>query len=154
MRDYSVKIQELGNLEDYLENISVLMRQKAVKRAVAAACKVVRNAAKLRCPVATGTLKKSIAYVVREYNDGQRIVGIVGVKRGASAIVNGKTRDAARYGHLVEFGYVVKNFSGDTDRIGASPFLRPAADETRDEQEMAIIVSLSADLKESKGAAP
>lgn len=150
MKDYSAEIQELASVEDYLVNILPQMRRGALKRGVRAACKVVRDAAKARCPVATGTLRDSLAFVVREYDD--RIVGIVGVKKGAAAVVNGKPRDAARYGHLVEYGHVVKNYSGDTERIGATPFLRTAADETRDDQEAAILVSLSADLKESREA--
>lgn len=148
MRDYSAEIQELANVEDYLVNILPQLRRGALKRGVAAACKAVRNAAKARCPVSTGTLRDSISYAVREYDEA--IVGVVGVRRGATAVVNGKTRDANRYGHLVEYGTVVKNFSGDTERIGARPFLRSAADETRDEQEVAILVSLSADLKASR----
>jgi hypothetical protein len=97
--------------------------------------------------VDSGTLRASLSYVVREYDES--IVGVVGVRHGATAVVKGKTRDANRYGHLVEFGHVVKNFSGDTERIGARSFLRSAADETRDDQEQAILVSLSADLRES-----
>ncbi len=150
MKDYSAEIQELASVEDYLANILPHIRRGALKRGVAAACKVVRDAAKARCPVSSGTLRDSLSYVVREYDES--IVGVVGVRRGATAVVDGKTRDANQYGHLVEFGHVVKNFSGDTERIEANPFLRSAADETQLEQEAAILVSLSRDLRESKEA--
>jgi len=150
MKDYSAEIQELASVEDYLVNIVPQMRRGALKRGVAAACKVVRDAAKARCPVSTGTLRDSLSYVVREYDES--IVGVVGVRRGATAVVKGKSRDADRYGHLVEFGHRVRNFSGDTERIDAQPFLRPAADETQEDQEAAILVSLSRDLRESREA--
>lgn len=148
MRDYSCEIQELASVEDFLENILPELRRSALKRGVAAACKVVRDAAKARCPVRTGTLKNSLSYVVRDYDT--TIVGVVGVRRGGVAMVNGKGRDAERYGHLVEFGHKVKNFSGDTERIGAVGFLRGAADETRDDQEAAIIRELGAAVKDSQ----
>lgn len=147
MRDYAAEIQELASVEDFLEHILPELRRGALKRGVAAACKVVRDAAKARCPVDSGTLRDSLSYVVRDYDT--TIVGVVGVRRGAVAVVKGKERDAERYAHLVEFGHVVKNFSGDTERIGAVGFLRSAADETRDDQEAAILVELGAAVKQS-----
>ncbi len=139
----SVKITEVGDVEAYLLRMNALVRTKALKAAIAAGCKVVRDRAKELAPVGDGDLRRSISYVVREYQDGTVVVGVVGPKRGKAA--SGK--DPGRYGRLVEYGHQVANRSGGKETVNAHPFLRPAADATEVDQEVAVIASLTQSMK-------
>jgi hypothetical protein len=132
----SAEITEVFAIEDYLAQFNVAVRRDVVKNAIRAVCKVVRDGAKRRVPVKSGRLRTRLSYVVRDYQNA--IVGVVGerVETGERA-----------YGHLVEHGHQMQNFSGGYETVGAKPFLRPAVDETELEQEQAAIVSVSTDMK-------
>ena len=144
MAEYSSRVEEIADVEAYLLRLEAMVRTKALKKAIGAACKVVRNRARELCPVDEGDLRKSISYVVRAYQDDTVIVGIVG-----PANVRGK-KNPGRYGRLVEYGHLMRNFSGGSESVGARPFLRPAADQTGLDQEAAMMSSLTASIKEAE----
>lgn len=75
---------------------------------------IVQDDAKVRCPVDTGTLKRSIHSEFEEQTPNS-----------ASAVVG----TDVEYGKYVEFG---------TSRMSAQPYLRPAVDENREAIEKAI----------------
>ena len=132
----STDIHEVLEIEAYLERFHIAVRREVVKNAIRAVCKVVRDGARERVPVKSGRLRRRLSYVVREYEDA--IVGVVGekVERGERA-----------YGHLVERGHQVRNFSGGYETVAAVPFFRRAIDETGVEQEAAAIASVTADMQ-------
>lgn len=120
---------ETGNLEGLLAELPIMMRDKAAKKAVRKANAVVVKEAKNRCPVGGPRvgrkagkphLRDTIKGVVRDY--GEKTVG-----------VTGPTWPDGAHGHLVEFG---------TEHSAPQPFLRPAADETKKQQEDAITQTL------------
>jgi len=127
-------------------------------KALRAAGKVVVKRARELCPRSsrTGTregwsnktagsrtgakpLAETIGVVVRKYDTTS--VAVVGPQYPAGAL-----------GHLVEYGHKLIVYGHPTGRrVPPKPFLRPAADETKDEQEAAMLRVLKAELEKAKG---
>ena len=132
-----------------LEKLPILVQRQAAKKALRAAGRVVAQRAKSLCPrsAMTGTaahwsravagarasvkpLAETIGVVVREYE--HTFVAVVGPQLPAGAL-----------GHLVEYGHAEVLWGRATGRrVAPRPFLRPAADETRGEQDAAMVQAL------------
>jgi len=69
----------------------------------------------------TGLLAKSIGVVARRYKSGNVSI-VLGPRTGFRTIIDGKPRNPANYGHLVEFG---------TSTAAPKAFLRRAYDSKR-----------------------
>lgn len=121
-----------GNLEGLMTTLPIEMRDKAAKSAARAAAGVVRNEARRRVPNRTGSLKRSMSVVVRDY--GELTVAYAGPRYLREGGPN-----AGNHGHLVEFGHKIK---GTQKRVPPRPFLRPAADSTKKQQERAAVGKL------------
>jgi len=100
----------LKELNKALEKLPNKLQDRAVKNAMAAGAREIRDEAKRLVPVEPGSLRDDIVVsrTVKERGKRRRLKGsvVVGIK------------DEGRfYAHLIEFG---------TSRIPAHPFLRPA----------------------------
>lgn len=103
--------------------VSQAVRNRVVRRPLAAALTPISKAAKNNVPVHRGFLKKSIGKKVKAYPGG--VWGGVGPRTGGQFVhvdENGKRHVPANYAHLIEFG---------TEKMPAQPFLRPALDQNR-----------------------
>lgn len=98
------------------------IQNKAARPALAKAARRIVKAAKARCPVETGQLRKSLGFKPRTYKSG--VYTIVGPRTGFRVVVNNVPHDPAKIAHLVEMGH------GGPHAAPAHPFLRPAMDET------------------------
>jgi hypothetical protein len=141
-----VEVTDAGRLEAMLERLPLVLRGKTLERALSAAAKPVIEMAKSLCPDSyiTGTrelwsaktkaerasvkqLKDTITSVVRDY--GERKVLVVGPAYPAGAL-----------GHLVEFSRRKILWGRDSGiETRGKPFLRPAAQITKDEQRSALV---------------
>ncbi len=75
---------------------------------------MIRDEARILCPVETGSLQQSLKTFKRE---GSGELCSVGVSAGNAGVVNPKTGRVVDYARFVEYG---------TSRMAAKPFLRPA----------------------------
>ena len=158
MPSASVTITETGDMNAILEQLPIMLQRGAVDKALRAAGKVVAKRAKELCPRSsqTGTregwskqtagsrtgakpLAETIGEVVRKYDTVS--VAIVGPQYPAGAL-----------GHLVEYGHKLVVYGHPTGRrVPPRPFMRPAVDETKGEQEAAMLGVLKAELDKVKG---
>jgi hypothetical protein len=84
-------------------------------------------------------LAETIGVVVRKYDT-------------TSVAVVGPQYPAGSLGHLIEFGHREILYGRDTGRrVPPKPFLRPAADETRGDQDVAMLNVLRAELAKAGG---
>ena len=159
MPSASVTITETGDMNAILEKLPIAASD-AVDKALRAAGKVVAERAKELCPrsIKTGTwdawskktegerrgvkpLAETIGVVVRKYDTSS--VAVVGPQYPAGSL-----------GHLIEYGHsaiVWGRVSKKYRRVPPKPFLRPAVDETKGEQEAAMLGVLKAELEKVKG---
>jgi len=77
---------------------------------------MLRDEARILCPVETGSLQQSIKTFKRE-GLGPGALCSVGVSAGNAGVINPKTGREVDYARFVEYG---------TSRMAAKPFLRPA----------------------------
>lgn len=112
----SVQIRGLDDVIRKARTLSQKTVQEAITDAMPDALQPVLSSAQQKCPVESGTLKKSLGVKVKKYPSG-KVWGAVGPRKGYRAIINrthkinGKTvttrekRDAVAYAHLVELGH-------------------------------------------------
>lgn len=152
----NIKISEDIDLDYMLGNLPIQLRQKAFSAAINSACRVVVREAKRRVPIGdkshnpqTKTLVDTITHVVRKYNDGRTLLGIVGPGYPVGA-----------HGHLIEDGHDVKVSRGQRkgksplsgkDRVEAKKYLAPAVDTTQSKQDDAIINTIQRYIKKAGG---
>lgn len=110
---FTVKIEGVKELQSKFKALDNEL-QTVLSQAVSAGAAVVDRDAKIRCPVDTGTLRRSIREMKQNKSPG-RIESQVGTD--------------IEYAHAVEFG---------TDRQRAQPYLRPALDENTQEIQAAF----------------
>lgn len=160
----SIKIRMVdnGRFDKLLGKIELEMRNKALRKAVKRASRIVEQEAKRLAPKpgyegdkpGRTALKDTIGVSVKEYRGGRVYVGIIGPRR-----------PAGNHAHLVEFGTkphrirpkdkkalrIGGRFIGEAKHPGAKakPFMRPAADKTKRAQRAAFIWSLRADIREA-----
>lgn len=148
-----IQITETKQLDELLAKHELLLRGKALQKALRAGGNVVAKRARQLCPrsIQTGTraawskstraaragvkpLAETIGVVVRDY--GPRFVMLVGPQYPAGAL-----------GHLVEYGHAEVLYGVPTGRrVPPHPFMRPAVDETIGQVHTAIVSSLQGDL--------
>lgn len=128
----SVTVKETGvSMEQALEQLPIVVRDKAVKAALRKAGGVVRDAMRRRVSVDTGRTKRSIKSVVRDY--GEKTIVYIGPAIDQSASSEQQKRDAIRV-NVLEHGSIHQP---------PRPFIRPAGDETERQQSEAIDQELS-----------
>lgn len=136
------------DLEDFLKQLPIEVRTKSAKKAVRAGGNEVAKAA--RRNIKRGGpregrksgkphLKNTVRVRVRDY--GGRFLAVVGTSWPSGA-----------HGHLVEFGYYAKARDGTTTWVPPQPYLRPAADTTKNQQAAAITDSLKKTIFKETGA--
>jgi len=126
--DLEVKIgMEVELLIRRLDKIGHNGRLETVER-LERITEIIRDEARILCPVKTGSLQRSIRAFKRE-GLGPGMLCSVGVSAGNAGVVNPKTGREVDYARFVEYG---------TSRRAAKPFLRPASATVRP-QIMAMI---------------
>jgi len=114
MIDLEVKIElEVEPLIRRLDKIGQYGRLETVEQLERIA-EMIRDEARILCPVETGSLQRSIQTFQRE---GSGTLCTVGVSAGNAGVFNPKTGREVDYARFVEYG---------TSRRAAKPFLRPA----------------------------
>lgn len=101
----------IETLQKFPKNI----QKNVMVGAVRAGANIIRDEARRKVPIKTGTLKKSIVSIQRKAQNGLITFSVTPSK--------GKTNDGW-YAHFVEFG---------TSHSSAKPFLRPAFDQSNNE---------------------
>jgi len=144
-----VRITETGDMDQLLAQLEIGLRTSTLRKALRAGGTRVARRARQLCPRSSATgsaeywsqttaatragvksLADTIGVVVREY--GHTWVVVVGPQYPAGAL-----------GHLVEYGHAEVLWGQPTGRrVPPHPFLRPAADETVEEVNGAIISTL------------
>lgn len=128
--DFNLEI-DTGQLHEVLTRLPQAMKARLVRNAVAAGARVIKKEAKRLAPYnpqrQTGTHLRDAIVVqrVRSTND----VHVIGVKRFGNRI--------APHAHLLEFGTV---------KMRPHPFLRPAAENKKDEVLGKILNNLSSGI--------
>lgn len=137
-----VKVGDTKRVERLLTKLPVELRTKALNQAVRAAGRIVANQAKQLCPKpgyrgdkqGLKPLRDTIGVVVRDYANGP-------------AAIVGPQYPAGAHGHLVEFGHDEVLWGQRTGRrVKPKPFLRPAADQTKSQQQAALIAKIKAGI--------
>lgn len=127
---------------DLLSEIEPMDRLLGLTRALKEGGKVVVKRAKQLCPKpgypgddpTKKPLQETIGIEVRKYDH-------------SIVIVMGPEYPAGAHGHLIEFGHNHFLFGVATGNfLPAQPFMRPAADETKEEQDSAITSSLESSI--------
>ncbi len=103
------------------------VKRKIARAAVMKSTSVVSKATKRHMPVDTKTTRKAVGRKVKTYAKDGNVVGIVGVRRGFSAIVDGRKIVPVNIIHLIEEGFT---HVGGTTVPGKHPIAR-AWDETK-----------------------
>lgn len=104
----AVKVEGLAELNSTLKKLADKASQEQIRTALQAGALVIREAAKVRAPILTGTLRRSLAY--RTFINGGAAQARIGTN--------------LEYAAHVEFG---------TSRQPAQPYLRTAYDEKKGE---------------------
>ena len=128
-----------------LDDMTVAIRDKLLKRAMGRATRPIEKAARDACPKDTGTLKDSISTkTTSKGGKGSSIKAWVGPARNVKVPVTFHKGGLGlppfisiptRYAHLVEFGHNIVNRKGETvGHVGPRSFMRKAWDEAGGEK--------------------
>lgn len=139
-------LREFGDTAALLTQMDVLLRGKALTDALKKAGKPVVARAKSLAPVGGARkgqkagkkhLRDTITLAARDYGE-------------TKVLVVGPAYPAGAHGHLVEFGSVdrERKSGGSTGRMPPQPFLRPAVEATRSEQNAAFIGELQRHIEQ------
>lgn len=136
--EVKIRLEGDKDLINVLSAFKPAARRRIVRPPITKGVRLVVRSAKRKVPKETGTLKRSLGFVVRTYSSGT-VAGIAGPRKG---IVDEKTgRNPRLYAHLVEFGAAPHLLSSSIGPTGEKidvvhpgappkPFLRPAWDES------------------------
>ncbi|WP_442765105.1 HK97-gp10 family putative phage morphogenesis protein [Sulfurospirillum cavolei] len=126
------EIKGLEQLISKLNNLPEKLEKKVIRAAVRKGAILVRDKAREKAPVKTGTLKKSI-----KIRSNKVANGIISFKIGPT---NDKKKGTdVFYGRFIEFG---------TSKMAAKPFMRPALDESETEVLNVVIDNVKSKLEE------
>lgn len=126
-----------------LDRIDDRLSRRTARECAKAAGEVIARRAKQLCPVgdpahnsAAKPLRDTIAVEMRDYDS--KVLAVIGPQYPAGA-----------HGHLVEYGHQEVLWGVRTGRrVAPRPFLRPAYDETQEEQQAAMQSVVDATLRE------
>lgn len=146
--DVSLSVTGLDSLVRQLKGIPDKVRTRGIRRALDDGAIPVVMQAKMRAPVDTGGLRDSIDRRHRNYRRGEFQMVVIGpawpegahghlVERGTKERPRQKVNKYARM-----FAEALGAEFGTTGKMPAQPFLRPAADATREHSKMLIATSL------------
>lgn len=132
---YEELLKQLDRIDDQLT-------KRTTVRIVQAAAAIVAERAKELCPVGDDDgdenkhLRDTIAVEIRHYEEG-RVLAVIGPQAPAGA-----------HGHLVEYGHKLIVHGKPAGQVAGHPFLRPAFDETQNEQHAAMEAIVARDLRD------
>lgn len=147
MAQANVQLTGFKELSRKLETLGRKRGKVVVRKAVNKAATPMVKAARRLAPVGeTGNLKRGLTKAVRSYKAGALIVAFIGNKRG---------QGGAAHAHLVEFG-TVERYHKSGKSVGAmpaKPFMRPAFDQTKDQQLSILAREIGAGLEKEAARA-
>lgn len=142
-RSETVQIKGLRELAKALNELPDRVARNGLRVAVYAAAKVVRDEAKRRTPMATGTLRRAVIMKhIPELSGRARQTFFVTVRHGKKYRNQGKKKNLSQdawYWRFVEFG---------TSKMPARPFLRSALEAKRHEAVYAMKERLAQRIEE------
>lgn len=146
--DINFTLTGIDQLLKNLRQINAELAKRAPSAAVRAGSRIIINEARIRTPIKTGSLKKSIGLRIRKYSRSNTLTGIIGPRSIPYATPSGK-KNPAFYGHLVEFGTAPHDLTSNKKFIArkgahhpgaqARPYLRPAWDAAAPAARSAVI---------------
>ncbi|MCR5864653.1 HK97-gp10 family putative phage morphogenesis protein [Aquincola sp. J276] len=125
--DLEVKVSGLSELREALAGLPDKLRRRALRNALAAGARLIRDAARATVPVlaeptprrASGTVRNAISVRTSKAARREGNVGVyVNVRPAKGAARGAKSASDPFYWRFLEFG---------TDKMAARPYLRPAA---------------------------
>ncbi len=125
----SIKVEGITAIERKLLDLTANLGDQILEEAAMAAGAIIRDDAKLRAPRATGEGAKSIIVEVVEREPGRVVVGVGPDKEHFYM----RFHETGVGPHLIKRGGKTIKHPGH----GATPFLRPALDEKKDEAKAA-----------------
>lgn len=130
----AIKMDGAPALLRKLGNLPLNVQKGALRRGVNKALTPILKTAKAAARRRTGALKRSLKRKVKTYASGT-VVGLVGPDKNTVGEYQGKIIRPHKYAHLVEKNY---------------PFLRPAADGTREQQSKIMADEIRVELRKAK----
>lgn len=129
---FEIKLEGAKELEKQFKSLEPKIAKKLVRQSLRKAAKPILAAARTKCPVDTGELKKSIK--IRAMKRRKNSFGVL-----IGTALKWFVGDAF-YGAFVEFG---------TSKMSARPFMRPAFDEKKGEAEQILVQEIREGLSEA-----
>lgn len=129
---FEIKLEGAKELEKKLKSLEPKIAKKLVRQSLRKAAKPILAVARTKCPVDTGTLKKSIK--IRAMRRKKNSFGVL-----VGTALKWFTGDTF-YGAFVEFG---------TSKMSARPFMRPAFDEKKGEAEEILKQEITSGINEA-----
>ena len=151
----NVEISSSIDLDGMLGKLPIELRSKALRKAVAAAAKIVADDYKRRVPRgATGNLRKSITTKVKSYRDGRMWIGLAGARKptGSHAHLIDQGHKIGRRGKIGDSakGKGLEPLTGNS-YVGGTFDLKAAIDTTAPQQDAAVIKSIVDSIKKAGG---
>lgn len=149
----SFMIEGLEELNADFRKLPGKLRERSLKRAARRGGKLIAERAKAKVLKRTGRLAASLSATVRNLGltDIQAEVGPKSAfkyEKVELVLGTGKLLVATGwYAHWVEFGHIMKARGKVIGSIGPRPFLRPAADQSRDEVVSIVISEMNRDIE-------
>lgn len=128
----NVGLEGLSEVNKALEKLPDKLQDRAIKNAMAAGARKIRDEAKRLVPVDDGTLREGIV-VARKVKKSRTRKG---------SVVVGIRGDGRFYAHMVEWG---------TSHSAPNPFMRPALDNASDEALKVIGPKLGKEIEKQAG---
>ncbi len=139
-----VVTEQKGSVGQFIEKVDIMLRSKTLRQAARRGARPIRKRARQLVPVGdpnhkpdNPSLKSTIAIKVKSYQ-GDRI----------AVALTGPRYPQGSHGHLIEGGHEVKVSRGPrkgqapltgSARVEGKEFMAPAADQTKEEQQAAVI---------------
>lgn len=146
-----MKLEGDKALERKLRTLGERVQRRVLRSAVSAAATPTLKSARQKAKKQSGLLKKSLGKKIVTNKKRQSVTAIVGARKEVQGAHQGKPRQASRYSHLVEKGFI--NEHGE--HVPPQPFLHPALAETQSQSEAVMRQKLSEGVvrEAAKGAA-
>lgn len=152
--DVSLSMEGIEQLTRNLQEIGTKVAKRGPSAAVRAGGSAIVKEMRMRAPVETGSLKKSIGQKVKNYRRAGVVAAIIGARSKRYETRRGM-RNPAYYAHLIELGvkpHRLGRRGGVHPGFNARPFMRPAWDAAAPRAREAVIDKMKDTLAKEAAA--